>query len=192
MTKTAKSKPRAPSTTLPSDFEAFVDEHAENLLVFFTRRTFDVEVARDLTAETFAEAYCARRRFRGSSGPEAGGWLYGIARHKLSHFVRRGIAEQKAVRRLAIQVPQLTDVDYQRIVELAALADLRSVVAEEFARLSTDQRQAVQLRVVEALPYPEVAARLQISEQTARARVSRGLRQLASALDGFNPNEVTA
>ena len=192
MTESAKPTLRAPSTALPSDFEAFVAEHAESLLVFFTRRTFDVEVARDLTAETFAEAYRTRRKFRGSGGPEAGGWLYGIARHKLSRFVRRGIAEQTALRRLAIRVPQFTDADYERIVELASLADLRSIVAEEFARLSADQRQAVQLRVVEELPYPEVAARLQISEQTARARVSRGLRQLAYALDGFNPNEVTA
>jgi RNA polymerase sigma-70 factor (ECF subfamily) len=39
--------------------------------VFLARRTFDVEVARDLTAETFAQAFEHRGRFRGQSDAEA-------------------------------------------------------------------------------------------------------------------------
>jgi RNA polymerase sigma factor (sigma-70 family) len=181
------------STTLPADFGAFYAEHSERLLVFFARRTFDVEVARDLTAETFAEALRTRSRFRGATGEEAGGWLYGIARHKLSHFVRRGVAERRSIERLGVRVPEITPDEHARVVELAGLADLRSVVAQEFRSLSAEQQAAVQLRVVEELSYGEVAERLHISEPTARARVSRGLRQLASALDGITPqSEVTA
>ena len=185
--------PQPRSTTLPADFGAFYGEHAERLLVFFARRTFDVEVARDLTAETFAEALRTRSRFRGDSAEEAGGWLYGIARHKLSHFVRRGIAERRSIDRLGVRVPEITPDEHARVVELAGLADLRSVVAQEFRRLSDEQQAAVQLRVVDELSYGEVAERLHISEPTARARVSRGLRQLAAALDGITPqSEVTA
>ncbi len=185
--------PQPRSTTLPDDFGAFYAEHAERLLVFFARRTFDVEVARDLTAETFAEALRTRSRFRGTSAEEAGGWLYGIARHKLSRFVRRGVAERRSLDRLGVRVPEITPDEHARVVELAGLADLRSVVAQEFRRLSAEQQAAVQLRVVDELSYGEVAERLHISEPTARARVSRGLRQLASALDGITPqSEVTA
>lgn len=49
----------------PMAFDGFYQAHARELLLFFTRRTFDVEVARDLTAETFAQAFEHRRRFRG-------------------------------------------------------------------------------------------------------------------------------
>ena len=41
----------------------------------------------------------------------------------------------------------------------------------------------MRLRVVDELGYPAIATRLGISEQAARARVSRGLRALAGALD---------
>lgn len=175
------------SVALPSDFQAFYAEHAHDVLVFFTRRTLDVETAADLTAETFAEALLARDRFRGSSGPEAAGWLYAIARHKLGTWTRKGVAERRAVDRLAIQLPAVSADDRGRILELAGLRDLRDAVAEEFAHLSTDQQRAVRLRIVEERSYAEIAQHLDVTEATARARVSRGLRTLAAALDGIHP-----
>jgi RNA polymerase sigma-70 factor (ECF subfamily) len=42
---------------------------------------------------------------------------------------------------------------------------------------------AVQLRIVDELPYPDLARNLGITEQAARARVSRGLAKLAELLD---------
>ena len=57
------------------------------------------------------------------------------------------------------------------------LGELRSAVQGALAELGPEQREAVRLRVVDELGYPAVAARLGVSEQTARARVSRGLRR---------------
>ena len=57
------------------------------------------------------------------------------------------------------------------------------MLGDELARLIDDQRDALRLRVVEERSYPEVADALGVSEQTARARVSRGLRALARALE---------
>ena len=53
---------------------------------------------------------------------------------------------------------------------------------DAMASLPEDQRRAVELRVVEEHGYSEVATILGVSEQTARARVSRGLRALAQRL----------
>src|SRR5215208_4230606 len=50
---------------------------AAGLLRHFTRRTFDVETAADLTAETFARAFESRGRFRGSTDAEASAWITG-------------------------------------------------------------------------------------------------------------------
>lgn len=177
--------------TDPSSFEEVYGATADQLLVFFARRTFDVEVARDLTAETFAEAFMHRRRFRGSADAEAAGWLYGIARHQLSHYNRKGRVRRKAVERLGIQVPSIVDDDYERVVELAGLADLRGRIATAFLDLSGDQREALRLRVIEERPYPEVAGTLGVSEQTARARVSRALGRLADAADMNAQPEVS-
>jgi RNA polymerase sigma factor (sigma-70 family) len=175
----------------PSAFGGFYAAQSRQLLAFFARRTFDVEAARDLTAETFAQAFEHRRRFRGSTDAEAAGWLYGIARHQLSRYARTGRVERKGVERLGIQVPAVSEDDYQHIVELAGLAELRDRVAAAFGELSDDQRDALRLRVIDERPYCEVARMLGISEQTARARVSRALRRLADAVEMTSAVEVT-
>lgn len=175
----------------PSAFTDFYAEHSRPLLAFFARRTFDVEVARDLAAETFAQAFEHRRRFRGSTDAEAAGWLFGIARHQLSRYVRTGVVERKAVERLGIRVPAVSEDDYERIVELAGLAELRERVAAAFGELSNGQRDALRLRVLDERPYREVARTLGISEQAARARVSKALRRLADAIEMTSATEVT-
>lgn len=176
----------------PEAFSEFYRSHAEALLAYFTRRTFEVEIARDLMAETFAQAFEHRGRFRGDSDEKAAGWLYAIARHQFSRYARRGIAERKAVDRLGIQVPEMDDDDYARIVELAGLDELRSRIVTAFSTLAADQQRALQLRVVEERPYPDVAHALAISEQTARARVSRGLQAVADILDNPTLEEALA
>ena len=167
----------------PVGFAEVYREHSGPILIFLTRRTFDPETALDLTAETFAQAFVGRRRFRGSTDEELAAWLFAIARNVLARFVRRGVAERRALTRLGVDVPALEPDDVSRIVELAGLSTIRDTVAREFRTLSEDQRHALQLRVVEELPYAVVARRLEVSEPTARARVSRGLRALSGALD---------
>jgi RNA polymerase sigma factor (sigma-70 family) len=165
------------------DFAEFYAANGRRLLVYLARRCLDAEVAVDLMAETFAEAFARRCTYRGGSQAEATAWLYGIARRKLADYFRRGRAEQKAVRRLGMRVPALDDAEQARIEELAGLESLRIAVREHFERLSAEQRDAVRLRVVDEMPYSEVARILEVSEQTARARVSRGLRRLALSVD---------
>lgn len=174
----------------PPAFSAVYEATARDVLVFFARRTFDVEVARDLTGETFAQAFEHRRRFRGRSDAEAEAWLYGIARHQLSHYLRRGAVHRRALKRLGVDVPAMSEEDHHRIVEIAGLAELRRSVADVFATLPPGQQAALRLRVVEEHAYPYVAAELGISEGTARARVSRALRHIADTIETPIPAEV--
>ncbi|CAA9554295.1 MAG: hypothetical protein AVDCRST_MAG79-2939 [uncultured Thermoleophilia bacterium] len=180
---------KAPARPSLEDAAGFADAyrtHSKAILIFLARRTYDPETALDLTAETFARAYAGRRRFRGTSHDELAAWLFAIARHVLARFLRRGVAERRALTRLGIEVPSLEPDDLARVVELAGLADLRLAAAQGFSMLSAKEREAVRLRVVEELPYGDVARRLDISVPTARARVSRGLRALAGVL-GHRP-----
>jgi RNA polymerase sigma-70 factor, ECF subfamily len=54
-----------------------------------------------------------------------------------------------------------------------------------------EQGDALRLRVIDERSYPEIAETLGVSEQAARARVSRGLRRLADALEMAAPTEAT-
>jgi RNA polymerase sigma factor (sigma-70 family) len=175
----------------PSAFSRVYAAKAQEVLVFLLRRTFDVEVARDLTAETFAQAFEHRGRFRGRTDAEAAAWLYSIARHQLGRYARNGVIQRKAVKRLGIEVPAVSDDDHQRVVELAGLADLRKTVADAFCTLPPEQREALRLRVIDEHAYRDVAATLGVSEETARARVSRALRRIADVIDMPTPTGVT-
>ena len=164
------------------EFTAAYRAHSRSILIFLARRTYDPETALDLTAETFAQAYEGRRRFRGANEEDVAAWLFGIARHVLARYFRRGKAEQRALTRLGIEVPSLEPDDLVRVVELAGLDELRGAVARELGTLSEEHREALRLRVVEELSYGDVARRLAITEAAARARVSRGLRKLGRVL----------
>jgi RNA polymerase sigma factor (sigma-70 family) len=78
--------------------------------------------------------------------------------------------------------PALSDGELERIVEFAGISLLRMEIASALGELSEDHRDVLRLRIIEELSYPDVARRLDISEQTARARVSRALRALSIAL----------
>jgi RNA polymerase sigma factor (sigma-70 family) len=162
------------------DFEDTYRTLAQPLLVYLTRRTLDMEVALDLWAETWAAAFASRRRFRGD---DPSGWIYAIAWRQYAMYVRRGVAERRALERLGLEPPGLEDVDAERLERLAGLGELREALARGLGALSTEQREAVKLRVLDELAYSDVAKRLRVSEDAARARVSRGLRALAEALD---------
>jgi RNA polymerase sigma factor (sigma-70 family) len=160
-------------------FAAFYDAYHERVLVFLTRRVLDVDTAFDLLSETFATALERRGQFRGSTVQEEQGWLFSIARSELSHFWRDGRVERSALARLGVPVPGLTDPEIERIEELAGIAGLTAQLAYAMLTLPEDQRLAVELRVVHEYEYDDVAGRLGVSVQAARARVSRGLRALS-------------
>jgi RNA polymerase sigma factor (sigma-70 family) len=165
-------------------FRQLYDRYAERVFAFHSSRTRSSEVARDLTAETFAQAWYSRGRFRDQAEGSAGPWLFGIARHVLAASVRRGALERAASTRLGI----LEVVD-RHIAELAPdsswLDGLDEAVAAALAELPQEQRQAVELRVVGDLAYAEIAGSLGTTPEAARVRVSRGLAALRKRLTNF-------
>jgi RNA polymerase sigma factor (sigma-70 family) len=166
------------------DAEAFSDlyrREGEAVLLFLTRRTFDGELALELTAETFAIAL----RSWGKLREQQRAWLFTVASRQFASYLRRAKVERRALQRLGIQLPAVEHEEVQLIERLAGLQELRVTVGRELERLSSEQCEALRLRVVEERSYREVAATMGVSEQTARARVSRGLRALAQALEPY-------
>jgi RNA polymerase sigma-70 factor (ECF subfamily) len=171
------------------DINALYRDCSPGLLRYLMRRTFDAQVAVDLMAETFAIACEDRSKFRGEPAASRA-WIYTIATNLLRGFYRSGKIERRAVERLGIVVPQVSADDFDRIEELAGTQELRAAVGAALDRLTNEQRDALRLRVVEERPYPEVASMLAVSEQVARARVSRALRRMRELVSQDHPEEV--
>ena len=152
----------AAARTDPGAFRELYDRYAEPILGYHLRRCRDDDAAHELTAETFAQAWLARARFRDECGGSAGPWLYGIARNVLLVSVRRRALEARARERLGMQITPTTV----------------SPQDEWLDDTVEDLPEAVRLRVVEELSYDEVAASLGTTPGAARVRVHRGLAAL--------------
>ncbi len=165
----------------PVAFVELYRRHADDLVRYFARRTLDPEAAAELTAETFAEAFASRKNYR-DTGANGVAWIYGIARHELGRFYRSGTIEARARQQIGMPQRDLPSEDYERIEELVDLTPIRDALAEALETLGAEQRDALKLRVIDGLPYPDVASKLGCEESAARQRVSRGLRRIALVL----------
>ncbi|EHN11844.1 RNA polymerase ECF-subfamily sigma factor [Patulibacter medicamentivorans] len=166
----------------PDGITRLYRRHARSLLVFFQRRVDDPEGAVDLLADTFARVVERREQFRGSTEAELSGWLWRIAQSELGAAEHRIDQERRGRSAIAVERRALSDREIERIDDLAGMRDLRAAVSRHLAELPAETREAVLLHVVEERPYAEVAQRLGLRPDAARARVSRGLRILGRLL----------
>jgi RNA polymerase sigma-70 factor (ECF subfamily) len=154
----------------PAAFREVYDRYAESVYGFALRRTGDPDAAHDLTAETFAQAWLVRRRFRDRAGGLAGPWLFGIARNVIAQSVRRRRIELAACEKLGM---------LERLDEPRATAEpTESWLDDALDELPDGERRALELRFVDDLAYDQVAAQLATTPEAARVRVARGLGRL--------------
>jgi RNA polymerase sigma-70 factor (ECF subfamily) len=158
----------------PAAFAELYRRHSSAVYAWFHRRLAWAAV--DLTAETFAQAWLSRRRFRDEREGSALPWLLGIARNVLRESARRDRIETRARERLGLPLDLATSDGYD---EVDARLSPRRALAESLAELPAHERRALELRVVDELPYRQVADELAIRPAAARLRVSRALRRLA-------------
>jgi RNA polymerase sigma-70 factor (ECF subfamily) len=172
-------------------FDRLVNERSADIYALLYRLTEDPEEARDLTQETFLQAFRSIAHFRGDADLRT--WLYRIAvnqaRNRWRWWRRR--------RRGATVSLDATDEAHElslasRLVDEGAedpeartLAHEREEILLAAVRtLARPYREAVVLRDVEGLSYEEVAAALDISVGTVKSRLSRGRTELRRKLEG--------
>jgi len=161
-------------------FATIYDRYLPLVLRWSLRETGNREVAADLAAETFAAALIASPRYRPGKGSVAT-WMLGIARNKLRESRRRRRVEDSARRRVGLDSTTFGEADFERVEELTSLD---AGVMELLEGLAPALREAVSQRVIEERSYEEIADQLRCSESVVRQRVSRGLRNLRSELEG--------
>lgn len=167
-------------------FAVFYRRHAEAVLAYLRQRTGDVETAADLTADVFAGAFAARRRFKPRQEP-ARAWLFGISNNLLAMNRRKQRRALAARQRLGIPRIEFQDEELERaesrLSALMAGDPLNALVAD----LPVEQREAVLARVVHEREYDDIAREQDVSEALVRQRVSRGLARLSGGMREGKP-----
>jgi RNA polymerase sigma factor (sigma-70 family) len=169
----------------PDAFAELYRRHASAIARWFSSRV-PQRIAGELTAETFAQAALSLRRFRDEADGSAAPWLFGIARNLLRRSLERERVADAARKRLGAPLNAYSD-DEDELVDRVDAVQLRPVLEVALRRLPARQREAVQLRVIRALDYEEIANSVGCSQVAARIRVARGLNSLSRLLKGVTP-----
>ena len=169
-------------------FDELVREHRLSLLAHGRRKLGCEAAAEDALQEVLVRAYRALPRFSGEY--KLGPWLHRImANVCVDEAIKRRrefektdkIASEPAARRHAPSVEDELGLGFDDSRVRSALNDL-----------SDPHRQALEMRFVDDLDYEQVAAAAGISEQNARARVSRARSAMRTALRGVAALPVLA
>ena len=140
----------------------------------------DPEGLAELYVRYHAQLYgwFSMRRFRDEAGGSAGPWLYGIAKNLLRRYLEQGRLETSARRRLGMPIRSY-ELETDELDERLDAAALRPELASALGTLPQEQRDALELRILQERPYEQVAAMLGCTETAARLRVMRALGKLA-------------
>src|SRR3954449_1145794 len=168
----------------PQAFREFYERYAVRMRAWLVRQTGSETAALDLTAETFAQAWHASRRFKDMAGGSGAPWLFGIARNLLRQYHKHNRIETAARERLGIPAAWAECEEYEAVDERMEANSLAPTLRRAVRALPIDQRKALELRVVQQLEYEEVAGALGCSQNAARLRVSRALRALGLKFRG--------
>lgn len=162
--------------------EVLYGELAPEIVAWLRPRVPDVETARDLLAETFAQVVCSVSRYRGESDAAAVGWVWAIARNLLRRYYRDQRVAARARQRIGVVCTDRPETPHEQARTDAHVGQRMHAALDE---LPPSVRQSVWFRLVDELSYEEIASRQGCSAVAARKRVSRGMRTLAVRLEGM-------
>jgi RNA polymerase sigma-70 factor (ECF subfamily) len=163
------------------DDEAFAElvrEYRPQLLGHARRKLGCPEAAEDAVQEALVRALRAMPRFNGNY--LVGPWLHRILSNVCSDEGNRQRREGEKTERYAsndraLNPPSSIEDELGLDIDDSELADAVDNLSEQY-------REALMLRFVEELSYEEVAAKAGVSEENARARVSRARNAVRAAL----------
>jgi RNA polymerase sigma-70 factor, ECF subfamily len=174
----------------PAVFAVIYDRYADDVHRFVLRR-LGRDLADDVTAETFTQAFRLRERFDAARA-NARPWLFGIAANLVGRHRRTEVRGLRAVVRLhADPVAESWEgpTDDRVVASSAGPA-----LAAALAKLSAADRDVLLLTAWADLTYAEVAEALDIPVGTVRSRLNRARQRVRQSLahePGFTLNLTT-
>jgi RNA polymerase sigma-70 factor (ECF subfamily) len=166
----------------PAEFSRlFESQHLAVFRYIYGMHGGPLEEVEDLTAETFARAWKARRSFSGS--PQAGvSWLIRIARNLVIDAGRRRKARpvedfDSGEQEPLSQAPSRLPGPEERLVRQQQLR----ILVERLQQLPQPQQEMLVLRYLLDWPVKDIAAHLDMLENTVSVNIRRALQSIRSA-----------
>jgi RNA polymerase sigma-70 factor, ECF subfamily len=147
----------------------------------------------DIVQITLVKTTASRQDFRGDSSEQMRAWLRGILANTLKDELRKLKAQSRDVRK-EVSVEAALERSSARLEELLAdqsgspdagllWEETMIRLAGALARLSEDQRTAVELHYIQQVSLPAIAQQMNRTPKAVAALIQRGLVKLRELLD---------
>jgi RNA polymerase sigma-70 factor, ECF subfamily len=177
----------------PEAFGKIFDLYYSKILKYCIYRTFNVEVARDVTSETFFKALKNLHQFKWT-GVHFSAWLYRIASNEINMYFRHKKYEPTSLE-AAVEDAHMPELASKKDLEteiidaqekLDKTGDL-SLAVEALQSLPVKYREVITLRFFQELSINEISKLLYMKEGTVKSILSRGIKMLKQKA-GAQPN----
>lgn len=157
-------------------FAAIYDRFAANLIAYAGARLFRLEDARDLIQDVFLKLWHDRLTLQIHTG--LSNYLYTATRNRvIDHIRRNAIREEYGLLLQHLGKPGDPDAG-----QLLAAKELAWRISQALDALTPKVREVYRLSREEHLSIPEIAAQLNISEQTVKNQLTTALNHLRKSL----------
>lgn len=160
-------------------FAELYDLYAETLIDFAALRLNSLNEAQDIVQDLFVLLWQERQSISITTSVKS--YLYAAIRYRIINYIRKNNRHKKYVDKIA-KLPTVTITSEDEVY----VKELQSALQEAVDELSPRVKQVFQLSRFEHLTVPEIAERLQTSEQTVKNQLSTALSQLRSKLTNIS------
>ncbi|MBS3975607.1 MAG: RNA polymerase sigma factor [Syntrophomonadaceae bacterium] len=166
----------------PAAFGRLYEQNYDSILNYALRRTGDIQVAQDITAETFLKALKDIGKFKWQNVPFSA-WLFKIATNEIAAWFRKGSYK-------SVSLEKLRDEGFEPIsgddVEQEAIAAQEEILrSQEFLAvrkkidlLPQKYQEVIALRFFAGKQIAEIGQILDKPEGTIKSLLHRGLERL--------------
>jgi RNA polymerase sigma-70 factor (ECF subfamily) len=153
-------------------FQVFYQRYSGRILTYARQLSHN---NRDFAEDVVQEVFVAVWRRAASYSPDRGdpaGWLYTITRNKMVDLWRK-----------QGDGSEMSAIEEETSLSSVADEELRVTMRQALARVSIEQRRAIELAYFGGLTYEETAQRLDLPVGTLKSRIRAGLKSLRIVLE---------
>lgn len=166
----------------PEVFAKLYDEHYPKIFGYILKRVASLEIAQDITSETFFKALKNFWKFRWRN-ISFSAWLYRIANNEIANYYRKNrylvsleiLQDEKGFEPIALHNPETEFLEAQE--KLKQHQDFLKI-QKKIAQLLIKYQEAITLRFFEKKKISEICEILGKKEGTIKSLLHRGLEKL--------------
>jgi len=161
-------------------FTEIYNRYAKGLADFTASKLFNLEDAQDIIHDLFVKLWEDRKQLTITSNLKT--YLFTITRYRIIDKIRKNATRQE----YSAMLQSLSNAYQSSIEQQIASKELQQTILKSLNQLSPKVKEIYNLSREENLSIPEIAAKLQLSEQTVKNQLSTALAHLRKSLSGIS------